>query len=68
MIERFEGQSHVSARSPSTAGAELNRTAEAPGDFSSIQEALSNVRKHAQAETVDVRIENGDDLTVSITD
>lgn len=68
VIERFEGQSHVSARlSVNGQGAELTERQKLQAIFI-IQEALSNVRKHAQAETVDVRIENGDDLTVSITD
>ena len=33
-----------------------------------VQEALSNVRKHAEADTVEVRIDNQADLRVTVTD
>ena len=68
VIDRFEGQSHVSVRlQTSGPGAELTERQKLQVIFI-IQEALSNVRKHAQAEHVEVRVENDDDLTVEIID
>lgn len=68
VIDRFEGQSHVSVRlSTSDTGSELTERQKLQVIFI-IQEALSNVRKHAQAENVDVRVENAEDLTVEIVD
>lgn len=68
VIDRFEGQSHVSARLRVVGkGGELTERQKLQVIFI-IQEALSNVRKHAQASHVDIRIENNEDLVVSITD
>lgn len=68
VIDRFEGQSHVSVRlQTSGPGTELTERQKLQVIFI-IQEALSNVRKHAQAEHVEVRVENDDDLTVEIID
>ena len=68
VIDRFEGQSHVSVRlHASDSGVELTERQKLQVIFI-IQEALSNVRKHAQAENVEVRVENGKDLTVEIID
>ncbi|MDY4163520.1 MAG: HAMP domain-containing protein [Sutterella sp.] len=68
VISRFEGQSHMLARLRVTGrGPELTPRQKLQVIFI-IQEALSNVRKHSHAETVDIRIENNADLRVSITD
>ena len=68
VIDRFEGQSHVSARLRATGdGPKLTPRQKLQVIFI-IQEALSNVRKHAQATSVTVTIQNNDDLKVSIVD
>lgn len=68
VIERFEGQSGVSVRlTVAGKGAALTERQKLQVIFI-IQEALSNVRKHASAEAVEVRIENREDLTVTILD
>ena len=68
VIDRFEGQSHVSARLRTVGdGPKLTPRQKLQVIFI-IQEALSNVRKHAQATSVVVTIENTSDLKVSIVD
>lgn len=68
VIDRFEGQAHVLARLQVTgSGPELTERQKLQTIFI-LQEALSNVRKHAQASNVDIRIDNGDDLLMTITD
>lgn len=68
VIKRFEAQSHVKAKlRVSGSGPKLTDKQKLQVIFI-IQEALSNVRKHAQAELVEVRIANGDDLVVTIVD
>lgn len=68
VIDRFEGQSHVSARLRAMGdGPKLTPRQKLQVIFI-IQEALSNVRKHAQASSVTVTIQNSDDLRVSIVD
>ncbi len=68
VIDRFEAQSHVNARLiVNGSGAELTPNQKLQTIFI-IQEALSNVRKHAQAQNVIVVINNNDDLSVSIED
>lgn len=68
VIQRFETQSHVEATlRVSGEGVEPDPRQKLQIIFI-IQEALSNVRKHAQADNVDVRIENEKDLTVTILD
>lgn len=68
VINRFEAQSRMNARlRVSGRGPELTPRQKLQVVFI-IQEALSNVRKHSQAENVDIRIENNADLVVTITD
>ena len=68
VIQRFEAQSHVSADLRVTGdGVEPNPCQKLQIIFI-VQEALSNVRKHAEAENVDVRVDNDKDLTVTIVD
>lgn len=68
VIERFEGQSGVAARLIVTGdGPDLTERQKLQVIFI-VQEALSNVRKHAQAETVLVRVDNQEDLRVTVTD
>ena len=68
VIDRFEGQSRMNARLRVTGrGPRLTPRQKLQVIFI-IQEALSNVRKHSHAENVDIRIENNDDLRVTITD
>lgn len=68
VIKRFEAQSHVSAKlRVSGSGPKLTDKQKLQVIFI-IQEALSNVRKHAHAELVEVRIANRDDLVVTILD
>lgn len=68
VIDRFEGQSHVSARLRASGdGPKLTPRQKLQVIFI-IQEALSNVRKHAGATSVVVTIQNFDDLRVSIVD
>lgn len=68
VIKRFEGQSHVHAELESSGdGPELTPREKLQVIFI-IQEALSNVRKHAQASLVKIRVRNDTDLVVSIVD
>lgn len=68
VIDRFEGQAHVCARlTVRGAGPDLTERQQLQVIFI-IQEALSNVRKHAEAANVDVEIDNEEDLVVSIED
>lgn len=68
VIKRFEGQAHVQTK--------LKVTDKGPGltprqklqVIFIIQEALSNVRKHAHASNVLITIDNGEDLRVNILD
>lgn len=68
VIDRFEGQSHVSVRLKATGDGPKLTPREKLQVIFIIQEALSNVRKHAQASSVTVTIDNQADLTVSIVD
>ena len=68
VIDRFEGQSRMNARlRVSGRGPQLTPRQKLQVIFI-IQEALSNVRKHAQASSVKVSVRNEDDLTVEIVD
>lgn len=68
VIDRFEGQSGVAARlSVCGNGPDLTERQKLQVIFI-VQEALSNVRKHAQADTVEIRIENYADLRVTVMD
>lgn len=68
VIQRFEAQSRVNAELHVTGdGVEPDPCQKLQIIFI-VQEALSNVRKHAEAENVDVRIDNDKDLTVTIID
>lgn len=68
VIDRFEGQSGVAARLTVTGnGPDLTEKQKLQVIFI-VQEALSNVRKHAEADTVEVRIDNQADLRVTVTD
>lgn len=68
LIDRFEAQSHVNARLVVTGnGPELTPNQKLQTIFI-IQEALSNVRKHAQASNTIVCIHNDEDLVVTVED
>lgn len=68
VIERFEAQSHVNARLIVMGdGPELTPNQKLQSIFI-IQEALSNVRKHAHASNVIVCIRNEEDLVVTVED
>lgn len=68
VIDRFEGQAHVGVRLKVIGhGPELTARQKLQVVFI-IQEALSNVRKHARADNVDISIENNRDFKVTITD
>lgn len=68
VIDRFEGQSHVSVRLEAKGDGPKLTPREKLQVIFIIQEALSNVRKHAQASNVKVTVRNDADLTVSIVD
>lgn len=68
VIQRFEAQSRVNTELHVTGdGVEPDPCQKLQIIFI-VQEALSNVRKHAEAENVDVRVDNDKDLTVTIVD
>ncbi len=68
VVQRFEAQSHIPARLVVNGkGGELSERQQLQAIFI-IQEALSNVRKHSEAENVDIRIDNREDLVVTIVD
>ncbi len=68
VIKRFEGQAHVKAKLRVTdKGIGLTPRQKLQVIFI-IQEALSNVRKHAHASSVLITIDNAEDLRVSILD
>lgn len=68
VTHRFEVQSGVEARVVSAGnGPKLTEKQKLQITFI-IQEALSNVRKHAKASHAEVRIENFEDFTASVTD
>ena len=68
VIDRFEGQAHIGVRLSSIGDGPKLTPREKLQVIFIIQEALSNVRKHAQASSVKVSIRNEDDLTVEIVD
>ena len=68
VIDRFEGQSHVSARLRATGDGPKLTPRQKLQVIIIFQEALSNVRKHAQATSVTVTIQNSDVLKGSIVD
>ncbi len=68
VLERFERQNHIRAHlAMSGAGAALTHAQKLQVIFI-LQEALSNVRKHARANAVLVRIRNAEDFEMSIMD
>lgn len=68
VIKRFEGQAHVQTKLKVVdKGIGLTPRQKLQVIFI-IQEALSNVRKHAQAQTVLINIDNREDLRVNILD
>ena len=68
VVERFEAQSGVKANCTiSGTGPALTERQKLQCLFI-IQEALSNVRKHAQANVVDIRIENASDFRCTVVD
>ena len=68
VIDRFEGQAHIGVRLSSVGDGPKLTPREKLQVIFIIQEALSNVRKHAQASSVKVSVRNEDDLTVEIVD
>ncbi|MDO5531641.1 HAMP domain-containing protein [Sutterella sp.] len=68
VMDRFEGQAHVSTRLTASGDGPKLTPREKLQVIFIIQEALSNVRKHAEATSVSVTINNGADLVVSIVD
>ena len=68
VIKRFEGQAHVQTKLKVVdKGIGLTPRQKLQVIFI-IQEALSNVRKHAQAQSVLITIDNREDLRVNILD
>lgn len=68
VTRRFEAQSGVDAKVVHIGkGPKLTEKQKLQITFI-IQEALSNIRKHAKATKVEVRVENGDDFSASVTD
>ena len=68
VLERFERQTHVKTHlSFHDEGAALSSTQKLQIIFI-LQEALSNVRKHAQAQTVMVTVRNAEDFEMSVMD
>ena len=68
VVKRFEAQSGVKAGiSVSGSGPELTEKQKLQVMFI-LQEALSNVRKHAEASKVEVRVENNDDFVAIVSD
>ncbi|MBE5692109.1 MAG: HAMP domain-containing protein [Sutterella sp.] len=68
VIDRFEGQAHIGVRLSSVGDGPKLTPREKLQVIFIIQEALSNVRKHAQASSVKVSVRNEADLTVEILD
>ncbi len=68
VLKRFERQTHVNAHLRLLGnGLPLSSEQKLQAIFI-LQEALSNVRKHAQAETVMVTVKNEDDFSMTIMD
>ena len=68
VLQRFEAQSHVQTRlSMMGEGVPLSPRQQLQVIFI-LQEALSNVRKHAQATQVEIDIDNQDDFNLRIVD
>ena len=68
LLQRFEEQSHVQTRLHMTgSGAPLSPRQQLQAIFI-LQEALSNVRKHAQAHQVEIDIQNHEDFNMLIKD
>ena len=68
LLQRFEEQAQVETRLTMTGeGAPLSPRQQLQVIFI-LQEALSNVRKHAQASAVNIGIRNDNDFTMSIQD
>ena len=68
VLQRFEAQSHVQTRLNMTGeGVPLSPRQQLQVIFI-LQEALSNVRKHAQATLVEIEINNQDDFNLRIVD
>lgn len=69
VIDRFEAQTHLKVRLVNTTsgGAELTDKQKLQVIFI-MQEALANVRKHSKASQVEVRINNGEDFVMTISD
>lgn len=68
VTRRFEAQSGVEARVViNGSGPHLTEKQKLQITFI-VQEALSNVRKHAKAKHAEVRVENYEDFTASVTD
>jgi len=67
-LEAFEERHHITTRLHRGPGADEIPPFEGAQVFRVIQEALTNVRKHAGAATVDVEITRGSDLHVRIVD
>ncbi len=68
VLDRFERQTHVKAHLTMTGnGVALNSAQKLQAIFI-LQEALSNVRKHAKASTVFISVKNGEDFEMKIMD
>ena len=68
VLERFERQTHVKTHlSMQNDGAELTSAQKLQVIFI-LQEALSNVRKHARAQTVMVNVRNGKQFEMTVMD
>lgn len=68
VIDRFEGQAHIGVRLSAVGDGPKLTPREKLQVIFIIQEALSNVRKHAQASSVTVSVKNNDDFSVEIVD
>lgn len=69
LVERFEKQTHtpVSVHWRKNSGLPLSIEQQLQCVFI-LQESLSNIRKHARAERVEIELSNGQDFEMSITD